>query len=96
MEEWYRSSQEALDTITKMVVDIAEYLIGPSHADTATYAIDAMPPIYIYNARDALKHIHSSSRMDDATWLRNAENVLQTSLDKYLQRWSIRDSWNRV
>jgi hypothetical protein len=68
-----------------MVVDIAENLIA------ATLMIDGMPPMYPYIARAALRHIHSSTQREDVGWLRSAEDVLQTSLDKYFQRWSVSD-----
>ncbi|EXJ89344.1 hypothetical protein A1O3_02411 [Capronia epimyces CBS 606.96] len=102
LEEWYQRSQEALDTVTKMVVDIAESLIAatatttarnatasPTNTTTTTHTVDAMPPIYPYVARAALRHICSSAQRADAGWLRGAENVLQASLDKYSQRWSV-------
>lgn len=89
LEEWHRRSQEALDAVTKMVVDIAESLVATSSANTATYTVDAMPPMYSYVARAALKNIRSSTQREDGGWLRNAENVLQSSLDKYLERWSV-------
>lgn len=78
-----------------MVIDIAESLIAPTGEDMTTYTVDTMPPIYPYNARAALKHIHTRTRAEDDSWLRNAENVLQASLDKYFQRWGVRDDWTR-
>ena len=79
-----------------MVVDIAESLIAASPANTATHMIDGMPPTYPYIARAALRHIHNSTQREDVGWLRSAEDVLQTSLDKYFQRWSVSDDWTRV
>jgi hypothetical protein len=96
LEEWYKRSQEALDTVTKMVVDIAKSLIAVSPANTATHTVDAMPPMYPYIAHAALKHIHSSTQRQDVGWLRSAEDVLQASLDKYFQRWSVSDDWTRA
>jgi hypothetical protein len=72
-----------------MVVDIAEPLIAASPANTATHTIDAMPPMYPYIARAALRHIRSSTQREDVGWLRSAEDVLQISLDTYFQRWSV-------
>jgi hypothetical protein len=79
-----------------MVVDIAETLIAASPANAVTHTIDAMPPMYPYIARATLRHIHSGTQREDVGWLRNAEDVLQTSLDKYFQRWSVSDDWTRV
>jgi hypothetical protein len=91
LEEWCKRSQEALDTVTKMVVDIAESLIAASPANMATHKVDAMPPMYPYIARAALRHIHSSTRREGVGWLRSAEGVLQTSLNKYFERWNVCD-----
>ena len=66
-----------------MVVDIAETLI----ADTAI--IDAMPPMYPYIARAALRHVRSIGQREDFGWLRSAEDVLQISIDRYFERWSV-------
>ncbi|KAI9742754.1 MAG: hypothetical protein M1818_003483 [Claussenomyces sp. TS43310] len=74
LEDWSKRSQEALDTVMKMVVDIAESLIAASLANTAT-KIDAMPPMYPYIARTALRYIHSTPR-EDVDWPRNVEDVL--------------------
>jgi hypothetical protein len=74
-----------------MVVDIAESLIAASPTNTMTHMIDAMPPVYPYIARAALRHIGNSTQREDVSWLRSAEDMLQTSLDKYLQRWSVSD-----
>lgn len=91
MEGWYRSSQEALDTVTKIVVDIAESLIAPAPANTATFTVDAMPLVYPYNARAALKHLDTSTRVEDADWLRNADGVLKKSLVRYFKLWGVSD-----
>jgi len=72
-----------------MVVDIAESLIAASPANTATDMTDSMPPIYPYIARAALRHISSSIQRENVGWLRSAKDVLQKSLHKYFQRWSV-------
>ena len=91
LEEWCKRSQEALDTITKMVVDIAESLIAASPVKPATHRIDAMPPMYPYIVHAALRHIHSSTQREDVSWMGSAEDVLHTSLDKFFQRWNVSD-----
>jgi hypothetical protein len=85
LEEWHKRSREALDTVTKMVVDIAASLI------VATQTIDVMPPIYPYIAHAALRHIRSNTQREDTSWPRSAQDVLQASLDKYRARWSVID-----
>ncbi|KEF61058.1 uncharacterized protein A1O9_02623 [Exophiala aquamarina CBS 119918] len=93
LEGWYRNSQEALETVTKIVIDIAESLLAPATANTVTFTVDAMPLVYPYNARAALKHINTSTRVEDADWLRNADGVLKKSLDRYFERWGVSNSW---
>lgn len=79
-----------------MVVDVAESLIAASTDTTAIHMVDGMPPIYPYVAGAALRHIRSSTQREDAGWLRSAEDVLQTFLDKYSQRWNASNDWTRV
>lgn len=89
LDEWQKRSQDALDTVTKMVIDIANNLIAPSPANTKTRLIDGMPPMYPYIARAALLHIKSRIQMEDIDWMRGAENTARISLDKYSQRWGL-------
>lgn len=86
LEEWHKRSQEALNTVTKMVVDIAQSLVAC--AADAKYTVDAMPPTYPYIARAALSHARRivDKEMD---WMSNAENILQSSHDMFSQRWGI-------
>ncbi|KAF7556148.1 hypothetical protein G7Z17_g1640 [Cylindrodendrum hubeiense] len=89
LEEWQKRSQEALDTVTKIVFDTAESLVAASPVNTVI--IDSMPPTYPYIARAALRHIHSDTRKENVACLKSAEEVIQTSLDKYFKRWSVGD-----
>lgn len=70
-----------------MVVDIAESLVAMSTTKTATNLIDGMPPTYQYLARATSWLIQSGSLREDADWQKGAQNVIQTSLDKYYSRW---------
>lgn len=70
-----------------MVVDTAESLLAPTN--TVTDTMDSMPPTYPYIARAALMHIGNGPQREDDGWSRNADGVLQTSLDKYSQRWDV-------
>jgi hypothetical protein len=72
-----------------MVVDIAESLTAESPANAGTDTVDFMPPMYSYIVQAALRNIHSCSQRKDLGWLKGAEDVLQTSLHKYFQRWSV-------
>ncbi|OKL61727.1 hypothetical protein UA08_03064 [Talaromyces atroroseus] len=82
-------SQEALDTVTKVVVDIAESVILGFPANTATSVIDAMPPMFPYITRAALTHINNRVQNENTSWLRSDEDVLQTAINKYFQRWNV-------
>ncbi len=84
LEKRFESSRTALDTVTKMVNDIAE-----SHADKllTLCLVDTMAPSYRYVIRAALRHIHESSKCKDSPWLRSAEGRLSSSLAHVHQRW---------
>lgn len=72
-----------------MVVDMAESILADSVANATTKTIDAMPPTYPHIARAALKHIRSSKQGETLSWPDTAEDVIQTSLDRYVQRWAL-------
>lgn len=69
------SSYQALDTITKMVIDIAT-----AHEHLPFGQIDHLPPSYLYINRAALKHIHDYQSVP-------ADTRLQTSLNQFEARW---------
>ena len=91
LEDWHKTSQKALDTVTRMVVDIADSLLTTAPASPETPSIDAMPPTYQYIVRSALEYIRNRPRVGENEWLRRAENSLQRSLHEYLHRWSVHD-----
>ena len=80
--EWHRTSREALDTVTKMVVDIPDSLTEK----TTVFTVDAMPPVYPYVVRAALRHIHSRSPKGDMGLLNSFKVVLRVSLDRFYER----------
>ncbi|KAH8660452.1 hypothetical protein BX600DRAFT_56848 [Xylariales sp. PMI_506] len=84
LEEWQASSRAALDTATKMVIDIAE-----SHQHIVTTPENAMPPSYAYAVRAALQHIKVRRPSSDDAWLQGAEAQLRASLSKFNQRWGV-------
>lgn len=95
MEGWLQRSQEALDIVTKMVVDIAETLVSAPPINGVPRIVDAMPPTYPYIARAAMRYVHRNVQREDVDWSSSAEEVLQASLGIYFQRWSIDDSSSR-
>ncbi|KAI1378394.1 hypothetical protein F4677DRAFT_443607 [Hypoxylon crocopeplum] len=86
-DKWFEGSLAALDTITKMTVDIAE-----SHENVPPHVVDSMPPSLAYILRAALQHIHSSTRPEDPSWSQSAEGRLQGALARFNRRWGVRDS----
>ncbi|KAJ5958828.1 uncharacterized protein N7479_005978 [Penicillium vulpinum] len=69
------SSHQALDTITKMVIDIAA-----THENLPFSQIDHFPPSCLYINRAALKHIYEYQSV-------TADHRLQTSLSQFEARW---------
>lgn len=86
LEEWRRSSQAALDTVTKMVDDIAN-----SHENMAPHPVDSLPPSYAYIVRAALQHIRHSSPWKDDAGQRVAEERLRNDLKRVNRRWGVQD-----
>ncbi len=82
-EEWRKNSQAALDTVTKMVIDIAD-----SHENMVPYPINSLTPSYAYILRAALKHVRGSTWRQNV-WPRDAEERLQSSLDRSNHRWGV-------
>ncbi|KAJ5553305.1 hypothetical protein N7494_002683 [Penicillium frequentans] len=74
------SSHQALDSVTKMVIDITS-----THELLPSSQIDQLPPSCLYIIRAALKHIHDyqSSTPDPQ---------LQTSLKQFEARWGVSPS----
>jgi hypothetical protein len=80
-EDWYKRSHAALDTATKMVLNIAE----------AQRNSDMVAPSLPYIIRAALEHIYGKADWKDDSWLRSAEERLRTSLDRFNQGRSVHD-----
>ena len=83
LDEWRGGSQAALDTITKMVVDIAD-----SHEHVPPERMDSLPPSFCYDVLLAVRHIHTKPHTD--TWLREAEERLRGSLYRFEHRWGVK------
>lgn len=78
-------SQSALDSATKMVIDIAE-----SHKNVGLDMFDMLPPSCAYIIRAALKHIDETRKLptQGSLFLEEAESMLQSSLEQFNYRWS--------
>lgn len=85
LEDWHSSSRAALETVTQMVVDIAD-----SHDTITARVIESLPPIYLYIARAALRNLHGHTAWKHDPDLRAAEERLRTSLELRSRRWG---SW---
>ena len=79
-DEWSYRSRAALESVTKMVEDIAA-----SESDVPLSLVDVLPPSCAYITCAALRHIRASEVKSDV-W--NAtEQQLHTSLEKFRRRW---------
>ncbi|RDW77881.1 hypothetical protein BP5796_05733 [Coleophoma crateriformis] len=76
LEDWCTYSRAALDTATKMVLDIAE-----THETLDRYQCVCLTPSHSYMIRAALKHIYESGEWQDVSWLQSAEKRLRACLD---------------
>ncbi|KAI0380803.1 hypothetical protein F5Y04DRAFT_91959 [Hypomontagnella monticulosa] len=73
LEGWSSRSDVALDTATKMVLDIID----------AHDALDITAPTYSFIVQAALKYVRGKPSWNDDAWLRGAEERLRTSLDEF-------------
>ncbi|KAL4900404.1 hypothetical protein BDW74DRAFT_182733 [Aspergillus multicolor] len=82
-KEAYLNSRAALDTVTKIVSDIAT-----ARQQLSPDRMDAYPPTYAYLIRTALKYIHEHCQpLSPGSWLWEAEKRLQHSRDLLRRRW---------
>ncbi|KIW04095.1 hypothetical protein, variant [Verruconis gallopava] len=89
LEQWQQRSREALDTVTKMALDILQFLSAAHLESAATPRIDAMPPMYPYVACAALDHLHHTSQNKDVAWLAGAVDLLRRFFARYYQHWTV-------
>lgn len=82
LDEWRKKSHDALDTVTKMVVDIAD-----SHENMAPHLIDALPPSCGYIIQAALKHISDSPGLKSDHEFQDISKRLNASLNQFSHRW---------
>lgn len=82
LDEWRKRSHDSLDTVTKMVVDIAD-----SHENMAPHLIDALPPSCVYIIQAALKHISESSSFKSDHDIEDISKRLKASLGQFSHRW---------
>lgn len=78
------SSRGVLDTITKMVVDIAD-----SHEHIPSHLLDTLPPSCASIFRAAVEHIRGNGILKGGSnlWFQSAELLLQRSLGRFSHRW---------
>lgn len=84
-----------LDTVTKVVVDIAEMLVTASSSNTTTPPVDESPSTYPYVAYAALTYLERGLPAMNADWIDSAQDTLQSSLEKYFERWNVSEKWTR-
>ncbi|GAD93695.1 conserved hypothetical protein [Paecilomyces variotii No. 5] len=81
------SSLAALDTVTKMVIDIAS-----SHEDFNPNLIFTLPPSYTYIIRASLEYIHSNPHLKDDPLFQRGAIQLQSSLSQYNRHWGVNET----
>ncbi|KAF2198505.1 hypothetical protein GQ43DRAFT_474482 [Delitschia confertaspora ATCC 74209] len=78
LQDWCKS-HAALNTTTKIVVDVVEAHEGDHASVTSAYTA----PSYPYLIRAALQHIYKKNGWEEDAWLRSAEERLRTSLNRF-------------
>lgn len=82
-EEWQKISLAALDTATKIMIDIAH-----SHNENITHSnIDALPPTSLYTLLASLEHHKKSRYHHDDAWDRDFQ-ALSNMAGHFKLRWS--------
>ncbi|KAH8668563.1 hypothetical protein BX600DRAFT_548891 [Xylariales sp. PMI_506] len=87
LKEWQKSSVAALDSVTKMAIDIADCHNNIMPPD----AFDTTPPSHMYIARAVVRHMHTRPCKETAPWEETAEDQLRLYLMKFYRRWDIPD-----
>ncbi|KAI2622107.1 hypothetical protein GGS26DRAFT_247208 [Hypomontagnella submonticulosa] len=73
LEDWLSRSDVALDTVTKMVLDIID----------AHNALNITAPSYSFIIQAALKYVRAKPSWKNDGWLQSTEERLRTSLDQF-------------
>lgn len=79
-DEWLNHSHAALDTATKMMVDIAA-----SQSSLSLVSMDAVPPLSKFVTRAAIRHVRDSR--DGSDEMGDGEKQLKMSLQRLQRRW---------
>ncbi|KAH8882001.1 hypothetical protein GQ53DRAFT_847909 [Thozetella sp. PMI_491] len=77
MDDWRKSSRAAMDTVTKMFLEVIEL-----HRGLPAPLLAATPPSRAYIARAGLRHIYASEGWEDTPWLLSAEERLRAYVEK--------------
>ena len=87
LDSWWQErveqSQAALNTATKMMVDIIDTESQPSPPE-------AWPPSRLYRLRASLRHLERQSHLHKDDWYDDAEARLRVALDKLCSFWSVK------
>lgn len=84
LEEWKISSQAALDTATRMVMDIAE-----CHGGLSAEFVNSTPPSHIYIVRASLRHMYNRAGSGDIPWSPDSEEQLHFYFNQFNRRWGV-------
>ncbi|CAM1505815.1 Fc.00g114520.m01.CDS01 [Cosmosporella sp. VM-42] len=77
-DEWCKYSYAALDTTTKMVLEVA---VSQEKLDHRRFP--SLPPSYSYIVRAALQYIYRRAEWKDESWVQSAEEQLRISLEEF-------------
>ncbi|KAJ5649994.1 uncharacterized protein N7484_003717 [Penicillium longicatenatum] len=89
-EQWLNSSRAALDSITKMVQDIAII-----HSEVSALSnLDTLPPSCAFITRAALRHIDGTGLNGDQWDGARTREKLQMSWEKFNHRWNAVPKYN--
>lgn len=84
LENWGHDSAAALDTVSKMVIDIADYY----NTQCDSFDIDPPPPTTFSIVQAALKHLDTDTCLERDVKSKDFK-VLTKFLDNFHNRWSI-------
>ncbi|KAF5012134.1 hypothetical protein FDECE_1783 [Fusarium decemcellulare] len=86
VEEWRKRSKIALDTATKLVLDVAE---SNDALNPGIYPFSSISLGYSYMIQAALTHIYGKPGWKDDDWLSSAEQQLRSTLSQYNRYWNV-------
>jgi hypothetical protein len=85
LEEWQKGSLAALDTATRMIIDVADC----HYSSMVPYWAIESSPNHIYVVCAALEHMRTRRCIGVFPWAENVKDQLQLYLDKIRHQWIV-------